>query len=423
MHIKAITQNVRVSAELFKQIRELKGENISEKISCNIIQAMCQIEIAKGNLRTVLSDFRRANDGSEKEKKAALFLCFALKTGNFIPQDVTDFVKGKTFGQQKISFRFYPRIKEMIMAYPGKNFEDRLRKLLFVATTRPVNFMEIPDTNDLQKYFKVLPRYGNKWRDEFQYEINRICQKLGNVEINVDAFCGTLGCTALRENAHKTIANDSEKDTINLIKCIQKYPLELALELAAIPQDFATFEGLKQHRCKIIGDVTAAAECVFRLETSYYAKGKHYNKGFNIAKYACRILRLSEKITHFDTHLGSAIPFLRKTLKEHYGEKILVFLDPPYLKSAKYESNQENQKIGEFTEDDHRILVDLMKKKRSDNVNFIYFCRVNKPEIKETIDEFFQGTGFYFVDIVFCNAIERVITTVDMTGTKGYQKY
>ncbi len=424
MKNRDVMQNIRVSDTFLSEIVQMPGGNLSAKIGGAIVLSMCQIEAAKGNLWSTLSDFRRANDDSEKEKKAALFLCSAFKKGNNIPPDILDYINERTFGRQKISFRFYPEVKEKIMKYPGKKWEDRLRKLLFIATFMPVDMTEIPLTKDLQIFYKVLPRYGNKWRDEFQYEINRICQKLGNIDLNVDAFCGTLGCTALRENASKTIVNDAENDTINLIDVIQKYPTELALELMAIPQNQETFDEIKgHHSCKRMNDVTAAAEFIFLSETSCRTEEDNFYKSFNVAKYACRILRLSEKIQHFDTHLGKSTPFLRTILTEHYGEKMLIFLDPPYHGARDYGVNRNNKRVGKFTDNDHKILADLMKENRSDKVNFIYFCRVNKPEIKQKIDELFDGSGFYFTDIKFWNATERIVTTVDMSGEKGFEKY
>ncbi|MDY3818718.1 MAG: hypothetical protein SO019_06645, partial [Lachnospiraceae bacterium] len=98
-----------------------------------------------------------------------------------------------------------------------------------------------------------------------------------------------------------------------------------------------------------------------------------------------------------------------------------------------------------FGFEEHKRLAKLLRQiKQNDGNDFIYFCRITAPRKKgkqchaistpedlliadrnlyETINDFYYGYGFYYVDVPLSDDItERIITSFPFVGATAYGK-
>ena len=268
--------------------------------------------------------------------------------------------------------------------------------------------------------------------------------------VSIEPCVGALGIHANFEVADTEIINDDDWNKVNLYRIIQSSPQKLALTLLSLDVSEEQFNALKKEKPALTSkaDIKAAARYLYLNICSYRHMGDTFSNKMSSTSYYRRLsaiyplhLRLS------GVTIGEKDIF--KVIQKYRKERNALFIvDPNYLEANVYQDrvirHPESYKK-KFGFEEHKRLAKLLRQiKQNDGNDFIYFCRITAPRTKgkqchaistpedlliadrnlhETINDFYYGYGFYYVDVPLSDDItERIITSFPFDRATAYGK-
>jgi DNA adenine methylase len=156
----------------------------------------------------------------------------------------------------------------------------------------------------------------------------------------VEPFCGGAAVFFKKQPSHCEVINDVNNELINLYRCIQHHPDEIAKQSATMLHSRWLFDRLKSHHPNQLTDIQRAAR-FYALQRMAFG-GKASNQSFGYARTAKAGLssnRFKRDVSLLTDRLNGV--FIESTewldCVERYDSKdTLVFCDPPYWGTTGY---------------------------------------------------------------------------------------
>lgn len=192
-----------------------------------------------------------------------------------------------------------------------------------------------------------------------------------------EPFLGSGAVFFQKELSKKNWLNDKDSDLINFYKVIQNKNLaeKLALESSKVEPSKEFFNYLKNLKCN--NNYEKAFRYFVINRTAYSGIMNIPNWGFHKIKsvqpdrWPERIMRASEKLQNI---ILTNLDYEELLFAPKQGEKVLLFLDPPY-----HSADQKRAYVESFTENEHHRLANNLK-----NTNYDFILTYDDcPEIRE----------------------------------------
>lgn len=367
------------------------------------------------------------------------------------PIDHTSLYEKLTIDERRTTTKISIRLPESLRATlkalsPSDTLSDIIAMILATVLCHPLS--SVNDTAYDKKLLRIL---GSKWNKKMQDAIRNIFETANHRwTVSIEPCVGALGIHANFEVADTEIINDDDWNKVNLYRIIQSSPQKLALTLLSLDVSEEQFNALKKEKPALTSkaDIKAAARYLYLNICSYRHMGDTFSNKMSSTSYYRRLsaiyplhLRLSG-VTIGEKDIFKVIQKYRKESNS------LFIVDPNYLEANVYQDRvirrPESYKK-KFGFDEHKRLAKLLRQiKQNDGNDFIYFCRITAPRTKgkqchaistpedlliadrnlhETINDFYYGYGFYYVDVPLSDDItERIITSFPFDRATAYGK-
>lgn len=206
-----------------------------------------------------------------------------------------------------------------------------------------------------------IPYYGSK-----QSIAEEIVKLLPPHEHYVEPFCGSLSVLlAKKPSPHETV-NDIDGDLMVFWKTLRDQPDELERLCALTPHSRAEYEAALAADLESLPDLERARRVWVRLTQGragtmrrtgwrYYQNpaGSSASMPRYLAGYVSRIALVAERLRHVSLECRPALEII-----EAYGrhEKVLLYVDPPYLGSTRVRNYRHEM----LSEAEHRELAEAL---------------------------------------------------------------
>ena len=236
-----------------------------------------------------------------------------------------------------------------------------------------------------QRYLSFFPYQGGK-----HYLLPYILKVIPEHEIYVEPFGGSAKVLLNKPPSKIEVYNDIDKKIANLFYVVAFHFDEFQWKVNSLILSRALFDEFKKHirnnPPKQLGDVDHAVKTYYLLLTSYAANPKFNSFMITYTKHTISFRSNIARLFIIHQRIKNVIFESRdfRKILETYGSKkdAFIYADPPYF-------GKENTYDVDFTEDDHKDLLNFLKETK------VKWLLSGYPN--ELYDEMLKG--FYRVEI------------------------